>query len=240
MAIDPTQALVLAYLRGRGVASKERDLARFVTAVATAADRAGRTAVRDAAEAADPTALFSARSHFALSDFRSFIERGIIAARKVSLDIAQKIAAFSAKHFREPKPSEFETWSVNRTRQVRDAHQKEVFVEAQFQEQRKPSMSRLLIGFEVIGSDDANTRRGRPEDHGEHHLAALGLIAETTDAVWSNTTPIFGHGCRHLLRSVSRAEARRKGWLDRNERMPARLPANFTAYRPAPGFGHGG
>jgi len=60
---------------------------------------------------------------------------------------------------------------------------------------QKPFISSIFPGFEVIGSNDADTRRGRPEDRGENHLATLHLVAETNDPIWQTHTPPFGFSC---------------------------------------------
>lgn len=110
------------------------------------------------------------------------------------------------------------------------------YVGGRIDTQSKPFISSIMLGFEVIGSDDSDTRRGRPEDKGEHHLAALGLVAETTDPVWQVTTPPYGFNCRHMLRSISRMEARRKGWL-KEGRLQKQVPPTFSQYSPKRGFG---
>jgi len=75
--------------------------------------------------------------------------------------------------------------------------------------QLKPFVSGIFLGFQVVGSNDADTRRGRPEDRGENHLAALGLVAANQDPVWNVTTPPYGFNCRHTLRSIARGGCRR-------------------------------
>ena len=103
--------------------------------------------------------------------------------------------------------------------------------------QLKPFVSSIFLGFQVVGSNDADTRRGRPEDRGENHLAALGLVAANQDPIWDTHTPPYGFNCRHTLRSISRMEARREGWLSETGKLERQPPPNFNEYNPKAGFG---
>lgn len=103
-------------------------------------------------------------------------------------------------------------------------------------ESHRPGIKTALPAFEVVGSNDEDTRRGRPKDRGEHHLAALGLIAGTTDPIWITHSPPFGYSCRHTLRLVGKPELRRKGLLNHDGSVKRSVPANFAAFSPHPNF----
>ena len=175
----------------------------------------------------------------------AFREEGIAFARAASLKTTVRVQEIIGGLMEAGTPSlegaeiisEATAWTRGYAETAYRTSAMSAYVGGTIDTQMKPFISSIFIGFEVIGSNDADTRRGRPEDRGEHHKAALGLVAETMDPVWNTTTPPYGFNCRHLLRQISRFEAHDKGWLDENGRMPIRKPATFQDFSPKAGFG---
>lgn len=54
-------------------------------------------------------------------------------------------------------------------------------------------------GFRFVCVDDSDVRRGRPQDHGENHLALDGLVARVDDPLWRSWSPPGGYNCRCFL-----------------------------------------
>lgn len=94
----------------------------------------------------------------------------------------------------------------------------------------------VMLAWETIGPDDALTRRGRPQDHGEHHKAGIGLVAGVNDDVWGRAMPPWGYNCRHTIRAVSVFELERRGLLGPGEQVIRYEPPDFASFAPHPRF----
>ena len=110
------------------------------------------------------------------------------------------------------------------------------YTQGRIEEVKRPGPAAVMSAFEVIGSNDSDTRRGRKEDGGENHLAALGLIASVHDPIWQTHTPPYGYNCRHTLRAVSKFELKRRGLISENGVVMRSVPRNFSAFRAHPNF----
>lgn len=112
------------------------------------------------------------------------------------------------------------------------------FTAGRMEQARDPVIRRELPAYEVIGpeSDDPDTRQGRPEDRGENHAAAVGLVAAVDDPIWETHTPPFGYSCRHSIRLVSREELKRRGLLRADGSVLRYEPPGFGAFAAHPNF----
>jgi SPP1 gp7 family putative phage head morphogenesis protein len=94
-----------------------------------------------------------------------------------------------------------------------------------FREAERVHRAGIPVGFRFSCVRDSNVRRGRPQDHGENHLALEGLTARVDDPVWRSWTPPLGNRCRCLLEA----------------RVGDDVPEGFVRVPPgaakAPGFG---
>jgi len=170
---------------------------------------------------------------------------GFAAARSVDDAVTSRLQRFIAKLANEGAPvptakaaiAEMTGWSKAYSQTVYRTNLTTAYTAGEFQEMRKPGVSKFMLGFQVIGSRDADTRRGRAkEDGGENHLAAVGLVAPTEDAIWRTHTTPYGYNCRHSMRPVTKFEAKRKGWLDANGNLRRVEPAQFSSFRPHRNF----
>lgn len=126
-------------------------------------------------------------------------------------------------------------WGESYAETVWRTNMSTAYTAGRMKQAQSPAIKRALPAFEVIGSNDADTRRGRPKDRGENHLAALGLIAGTSDPIWDTHSPPFGYSCRHTLRLVGKPELRRKGLMVGNV-VKRYTPPSFAAFSPHPNF----
>jgi SPP1 gp7 family putative phage head morphogenesis protein len=94
-----------------------------------------------------------------------------------------------------------------------------------FREAERVHRAGIPVGFRYSVVHDSNVRRGRPQDHGENHLALDGLTARVDDPVWRSWTPPLGANCRCVL----------------EPRVGDDVPAHFVTVPPgaakAPGYG---
>jgi len=95
-----------------------------------------------------------------------------------------------------------------------------------FVEGERVAAAGIPVGFVYMATRDSNVRRGRPEDHGENHLALDGLRARVDDPVWDSFSPPLGFGCRCSLSPIVGSE------------VPEGFVSVPNAARAAPGFGH--
>lgn len=86
--------------------------------------------------------------------------------------------------------------------------------------------SGIRVGFVYRATADSDVRRGRPQDHGENHLALDGLVARQDDPCWQKWSPPGGFSCRCTLEVVVGDEVP-EGFVT--------VPAGAAF---APGFGH--
>lgn len=108
-------------------------------------------------------------------------------------------------------------------------------------EQSKDENVRSVIGaFQLDAINDSDVRRGRKEDGFEHHLAGDGLVAATTDPVWSFASPPHGYNCRCSLIMVSRFRLKRMGLIEPNGKIRTFHPKGMEFFRsnfkPHPNF----
>lgn len=127
-------------------------------------------------------------------------------------------------------------WSEAYAETVVRTNLSSAYTTGRMEEVKRPGPASVMSAFEVIGSNDSDTRRGRKEDGGENHLAALGLIASVHDPIWETHRPPFGYQCRHTLRAVSKFELRRKGLISDGGVVQRREPKNFSAFAAHPNF----
>lgn len=135
--------------------------------------------------------------------------------------------------------TEIEPWAESYAETVFRTNAATAYTAGRFQQAQNPDVAAVMPALEVIGPDDADTRRGRKVDGLENHKAAIGLIAQTQDTIWETVSPPFGYNCRHGVRLVSRMELRRKGLLTPEGGVKRFLPAGFSAFRPHPNFARG-
>jgi len=175
---------------------------------------------------------------------KAYARWGFAAARSISEAVTARLQKLVARATKEGLSvpdgrravRELSGWSKSYSETVYRTNLVTAFTAGEFQEARKPTVSKFVLGFAVIGSTDSNTRRGRSEDGGENHLAAMGLVAPVDHAVWRTATPPYGYNCRHSIRPVTKFEARRKGWLNDDGGLRLVKPAKFAAFRPHPNF----
>lgn len=105
------------------------------------------------------------------------------------------------------------------------------FTAGQFQQAADPAVADLIMAFEFVAVEDADTR--------PNHLAANGLVAPTRDRIWNTFAPPIGHACRCGLIARDRFWLEAEGLIDRNGNVRRRIPPNFSQARPDPGFGMG-
>jgi hypothetical protein len=109
------------------------------------------------------------------------------------------------------------------------------YTAGRFEQARDPDVQRAMPAMERTSVRDSAVRRGRPEDHGENHLAADGLVAATDDVIWEGYRPPSGFRCRCAVRLVSVAELRRRGLMD-GDRVVRFEPPGLSAFRAHPSF----
>ena len=110
------------------------------------------------------------------------------------------------------------------------------YTAGRFQQAQEPAVREILPALERFSVTDSAVRQGRPKDHGENHLAAHGLIADTHDAIWRTHAPPSGYRCRCGVRLVPRSELRRRGLLE-GSRVVRYTPRGFENFRAHPNFG---
>lgn len=112
------------------------------------------------------------------------------------------------------------------------------YAAGRMQQARDPEIQEVASAFEYSGPLDSDTRQGRPQDGGENHAAAIGLVAAFNDPVWEYASPPSGYNCRHALRIVSKFELKRRGLL-KGGRVVRFEPSGFGAFAPHPNFATG-
>lgn len=111
------------------------------------------------------------------------------------------------------------------------------YTAGRFRQAQEPVVARAMPAMERFSVRDAAVRRGRPEDGGENHLAAHGLVAGTRDPIWRTHAPPSGYACRCTVRLVSATELKRRGLMGANGRVERFEPRGLAAFRPHPHFG---
>lgn len=118
------------------------------------------------------------------------------------------------------------------------------YTAGRFEQMKDPAVARVMGAFKLTSIRDADVRRGRPEDHGENHLASDGLIAAPDDPVWEFARPPHGYNCRCAIRPVSRYELERLKLSDENGKVEAFHPRGmswfFANFKPHPLFAKSG
>lgn len=165
--------------------------------------------------------------------------------RSVVEEVTRRVAKTMTDLLRAGVPSirasavvaEMEDWSRSYTATVYETNAATAYTAGRMAAQQEPGVARILPAWEVVGSNDSDTRRGRDEDRGENHLAALGLVAGVNDPIWTRATPPFGYRCRHGLRSVALPELRRRGLIAADGSVLRYEPPGFAQFSPHPNFG---
>jgi len=111
------------------------------------------------------------------------------------------------------------------------------YTAGRFQQAKDPEVARILPAMERYSVTDSALRRGRPEDGGENHAAANGLVAAVGDPVWRTHAPPSGYGCRCGIRMVARSELRRRGLLQDDGTVLRLEPPGFASFSAHPNFG---
>jgi len=100
-----------------------------------------------------------------------------------------------------------------------------------------PDIAAIMLAFEYVATRDADVRRGRPQDRGENHRAADGIIAPRPHEIWDTMYPPAGYGCRCTARQVSKFELKRRNMLNDDGTVKPHFPPGWQAARAASGFG---
>ena len=111
------------------------------------------------------------------------------------------------------------------------------YTAGRFQQAKDPEVARILPAMERYSVTDSALRRGRPEDGGENHAAAHGLVAPVGDPIWRTHAPPSGYGCRCGIRMVARSELRRRGLLRDDGTVLRFEPPGFASFSAHPNFG---
>lgn len=94
------------------------------------------------------------------------------------------------------------------------------YSEARQRAAEKPALKDFIVGFEFLSQDDGDVR--------DNHQAAHEFRAPKEDPAWDGLSPPLGYNCRCAIRTISRVEAQRKGWLDNDGNLKRHEPRNFS------------
>jgi hypothetical protein len=87
------------------------------------------------------------------------------------------------------------------------------YTAGRFQQAQEPGVREMLPAMERWSVTDSAVRQGREQDHGENHLAAHGLIADTNDRIWQTHATPSGYRCRCGVTMVPLPRLRRLGLM---------------------------
>ncbi len=111
------------------------------------------------------------------------------------------------------------------------------YTAGRFKQAQEPGVREVLPAMERWSIRDSGLRSGRPEDNGENHAAADGLVADTRDPIWRTHAPPSGYNCRCGVRMVPRPELRRRNLLE-GSRVLRFTPSGFQNFRAHERFGN--
>lgn len=154
--------------------------------------------------------------------------------QRLIVNFAQRGATLSDA---ETAISEIGGWTKAYAETVYRTNLSTAYTAGRFSQAQDPDVARVIGAFQYTAAKDSDVRRGRPQDNGENHLAADGLIASTTDPIWDSAAPPSGHNCRCTVRMVPRSELKARGLVDGSGAVRRLLPASFASYRRGKGFG---
>ena len=111
------------------------------------------------------------------------------------------------------------------------------YTAGRFEQAQERGVRVVLPAMERFSVLDSALRQGRPQDGGENHKAAHGLLMETRDPDWAKYAPPSSYACRCGVRMVPRSELNRRGLLTPDGKVKRYNPPGLAAFRPHPNFG---
>jgi SPP1 gp7 family putative phage head morphogenesis protein len=105
------------------------------------------------------------------------------------------------------------------------------FTAGEFEQAQDPDVADLVPAFEFSAVGDGDTR--------DNHQAADGLVAAVDDPIWQRFAPPLGFQCRCAIISRDVYWLRSMNLIDDHGNVRKRIPPNFAAAHPDPGFGQG-
>jgi len=177
----------------------------------------------------------------------SLYEERISFALTKSADVAltDRIQGFVSTFIRDgrPEPSAAEIirqtgdFTTGYARTVYRTNLNTAYTAGRFEQAQERGVRTVLPAMERNSVKDSALRSGRPQDNGENHRAAAGLILETRDPRWTKYAPPSGFSCRCFVRLVPVPELKRRGLFE-NGKVKPYLPRTLSAFRPNPRFGN--
>lgn len=139
-----------------------------------------------------------------------YFRHGFAAAQAADLEVAAKVKERLVAGLAEGKPTaevveelqEDWSWPQSYAATVVRTNYATAQTAGRFREATRLQDSGIAFGFRFDAVSDADVRRGRPQDHGENHLALDGLVARVDDPIWRRFSPPGGFGCRCTISPV--------------------------------------
>jgi SPP1 gp7 family putative phage head morphogenesis protein len=163
-------------------------------------------------------------------------QHGFALAKSADVEITRRVQAVVAQTIREgraPGAAAEEIaglggWTRAYAETVFRTNAATAYTAGTFEQARDPDIAAVMTAFEYLAARDADTR--------ENHAALHGLIAATDDPLWNTYAPPCGYNCRCDLRLVSKYELEEMGLIGPAGQVLRRIPPNFSAGGPDPGF----
>lgn len=177
---------------------------------------------------------------------------GFAAANAATVQVAERvqkaIASFAQRGIDTPSArqivADMGNWSEAYAETVYRTNLSTAYNAGRFQQAKDPVVASVIGALRLEAINDADVRRGRPEDHGENHLAGDGLIASVNDPVWQTASPPHGYNCRCAVTFVSRFELERLKLIGDDGVVRAWHPRGLSwfqaNFRPHPLFARSG
>ena len=135
---------------------------------------------------------------------------GFAASKAATADVAARVQARLTEGLRSGRGTEEvareiaadTSWTAAYSRTITRTNFNTATTAGRFTEAREIQGAGFHVGFRYMAVTDSNVRRGRPQDHGENHLALDGLVARIDDPIWKKFSPPGGYQCRCTLSPV--------------------------------------
>lgn len=142
-----------------------------------------------AANAQEVARLYNTRFSFAL-------------AKSAEIELTEAVQRFIGKALKEGKPApkaatiiqQKGDWTRSYAQTVYRTNLTTAYTAGRFQQAQEPGVMAALPAMERWEVGDSATRRGRPKDNGENHMAIDGLILPTRHPDWTRFAPPAGYG----------------------------------------------
>lgn len=140
-----------------------------------------------------------------------FYPHGFTAARAADAEVAAKVKERLVAGMSQGKPTPeivreivADTgWARSYSETVVRTNVNVATTAGRFRESERVGLaSGFPMGFRYSAVADSDVRRGRPQDHGENHLALDGMTARIDDPIWHHFTPPGGFNCRCTLEPI--------------------------------------